>query len=289
MNNLVDLAALGPILEDHGVDYSGEGFEELYSRLYRAAKSPRLLAKLESAICSYFSNMELPDRPTLYDHLVLSLREKDAIATFNWDPFLWQACTRNERCAGLPHTLFLHGNVAVGYCLRDRKKGPVGGLCSVCRRPFERSPLLWPIEQKDYASDPYIASEWETLRRCLKDAYLLTIFGYGAPSSDLEAIRLMKEGWGHPSQRALEEVEIIDVVPEEELRRRWEPFIHTHHYRTWRSYYDSTAASYPRRSCEAIWSMLMENEIPESTPLPSDAGFEGLVRFVDRLTKHEGR
>jgi cyclic nucleotide-binding protein len=29
-----------------------------------------------------------PELLTLYDHLVLSLRPKDVIATFNWDPFL---------------------------------------------------------------------------------------------------------------------------------------------------------------------------------------------------------
>jgi hypothetical protein len=32
--------------------------------------------------------LELPDHPTVYDHLLLSLRKKDAIFTFNWDPFL---------------------------------------------------------------------------------------------------------------------------------------------------------------------------------------------------------
>jgi hypothetical protein len=47
-----------------------------------------ILERLERAVFDYFSSLQLPDEPTLYDHLVLSLRPKDVIATFNWDPFL---------------------------------------------------------------------------------------------------------------------------------------------------------------------------------------------------------
>jgi hypothetical protein len=35
--------------------------------------------------------MEIPDHVTLYDELLLTLRSKDLIATFNWDPLLLQA------------------------------------------------------------------------------------------------------------------------------------------------------------------------------------------------------
>jgi hypothetical protein len=42
----------------------------------------------------YFAQLELPVEPTIYDALLLSLRDKDAVFTFNWDPFLFQAHLR---------------------------------------------------------------------------------------------------------------------------------------------------------------------------------------------------
>jgi hypothetical protein len=39
---------------------------------------------------------------------------------------------------------------------------------------------------------------------------MVTIFGYGAPKSDTEAVDLMKAAWGKVSDRNLEQVEIID-------------------------------------------------------------------------------
>lgn len=39
-------------------------------------------------VAEYFKRLELPDEPNLYDILNLAMRDKDAILTFNWDPFL---------------------------------------------------------------------------------------------------------------------------------------------------------------------------------------------------------
>jgi hypothetical protein len=54
---------------------------------------------------------KLPNEPTIYDHLVLSLRPKDLIATFNWDPFLYQAFVRNGHVGDMPYLAFLHGTM----------------------------------------------------------------------------------------------------------------------------------------------------------------------------------
>lgn len=62
------------------------------------------------------SSYELPDSPTIYDFLVLSLTEKDLIVTFNWDPLLVQAICRVQRyTSNIPQVAFLHGNVAVVF------------------------------------------------------------------------------------------------------------------------------------------------------------------------------
>jgi len=67
---------------------------------------------LDSAVRKYFGALELPDEPTFYDYLVLSLRPKDAIITFNWDPLLIQAYKRWRHLGRvLPDLIFLHGNV----------------------------------------------------------------------------------------------------------------------------------------------------------------------------------
>ena len=45
-------------------------------------------------IHDYFHSLRIPPTPTLYDHLLLALRKKDVVATFNWDPLLLQAAKR---------------------------------------------------------------------------------------------------------------------------------------------------------------------------------------------------
>jgi len=211
MCDFVETLGLDRILETFGIDYSSRNFEDVYSDLCQQPGQQEARDEIEKQIRNYFATMELPDAPTLYDHLVLSLREKDVIATFNWDPFLFQACVRNCKVANPPRLIFLHGNVAIGYCAADRMKGPAGTSCGKCGRPYVSSRLLYPIKQKDYVSDAFIKSEWSGLQSALSNAYVFTIFGYSAPQSDVEAIELLKKGWGRPERRELEQVEIIDI------------------------------------------------------------------------------
>ncbi len=280
MNDLVEVMGLGPLLERHGVIYQGENFEKLYSDLHDLPEHATLLADVEQTLFRYFASLELPAQATIYDYLVLSLRSKDVIATFNWDPFLWQACARNHSYAPLPNVLFLHGNVAVGYCLADKKKGPAQALCSACGNRMESPPLLYPILQKDYNARPYIDAEWRMLRQALKHAYVLTIFGYSAPASDVEAVELMKEAWGRPAARELEQIEIIDIRSEEELYGNWEPFILEHHYEVTSDFFNSWVMNHPRRSCEAVWRQFMEVEFLDGTPPPRTESLQELREWL---------
>ncbi len=107
----------------------------------------------------FFAAVQIVEEPTIYDHLLLSLRPKDVVATFNWDPLIVQAELR-LRQAGvhqLPQVVFLHGNVAIGVCLEHSEAGMVGGRCFTCREPLEPSPLLYPVTEKDYESNAFIA------------------------------------------------------------------------------------------------------------------------------------
>ena len=66
-----------------------------------------------------------------YDLLHLCLRPKDAIFTFNWDPFLMQSRIRLARLGvtQFPALFFLHGNITVGYCETDDTSGLLGRDC----------------------------------------------------------------------------------------------------------------------------------------------------------------
>ena len=187
-----------------------------------------------------------------------------------------------------PHLLFLHGNVAIGSCSRDKKKGPVGARCNECGQPFAQSRLLFPVKKKNYSSDPYISSEWGTLKEVLKYAYVFTIFGYSAPRSDVEAVDLMKASWGKIEERDLEEIEIIDIKSEDELVYTWREFIHSHYYRTVGSFYESWIARHPRRTCDAMWSQLMDVQFLSDNWIPRDAGFEQLWDWCEPLISAEG-
>jgi hypothetical protein len=104
--------------------------------------------------------LELPTEPTIYDSLVLALRPKDLIASFNWDPFLTQAFLRNNQITELPNCAFLHGNVSIGYSAEDGRAGPAGARHRVTGNYYAPTPLLFPVTQKNYNHDPFIKQEW---------------------------------------------------------------------------------------------------------------------------------
>lgn len=258
MNDLVDVVGLGETLEGYGLPRDVPDFEALYSELARDESKTKLRAELESAIRHYFASLELPDHPTVYDLLILALRPKDLIATFNWDPFLWDAWMRNRYRAPTPHVAFLHGSVSVGYCEAHTQRGPSGRTCPDCHEPLAPSPLLYPVAEKDYASNPFLAGQWGGVQEVLKRAWMVTVFGYGAPRTDVEALRLFSTAWGAPETRNLEEFEFIDVADEDVLRQRWSAFLFSHHWRVATSFDESWLARHPRRSGEAMWGQLMD-------------------------------
>jgi len=289
MSDLAEIVGLNELLRQGRVDPTND-FEAAYASLKEDPRRASLAGALEERLRDYFESLRLPLEPTLYDHLLLCLRPKDVIATFNWDPLLVHACVRNATWAPLPRVLFLHGNVGVAVCQVCEIVRPLGLPCAKCGSVPEPVPLLYPIQRKDYSSDPFIAREWEAIRGALRAAYMLTIFGYGAPASDADAVSLLQEGWGAAARRNLEEIEIINVNAPDTLRKTWRTFIHTEHYRTTDSFYSSWIAWFPRRTCEAMWAQVMEgkwfNE-GEIESLPKGASWDALRRKFGRLIGEE--
>jgi hypothetical protein len=267
---LAEVAAelgLGELFPDDLLKVADADFEAAYSRLVTSGAD---VTELDAKIRDYFSRLELPDEANLYDLLHLCLREKDAIFTFNWDPFLLQSRVRLARCnvGKFPSLYFLHGNVLAGFCLYDNTSGLVDDRCRTCGKPFASTKLLFPVEHKDYNDDPFIAGEWKALRAYLDAAFMFTIFGYSAPVTDVEAVDLLKEGWGRPAQRDMEQMEVLNIDNPAELREKWDPFIHTHHFEIHDSFFDSWMAKHPRRTGEAYFNQYWRAQFIEDNPVP---------------------
>jgi hypothetical protein len=260
MKNFAEVLGLQPLLDEAGFVQGQENFEDLYDDLSRNPSMDDFRNKLEIRIHEYFSAMQLPDQVTLYDELVLTLRSKDIIATFNWDPLLLQAWKRNAHVGDLPNIVFLHGNVAVGYCESDRVKGNIGRKCLTCERLLTPSPLLYPIKDKNYRDNPFLSSEWALLEAHLEHAFLLTVFGYSAPVSDVNARDLLKKAWDSNTTRELAEVEIVDIRPRRELINSWKDFFVRSHFAIHRYVSRSLAYRHPRRSCDAFAGAILQND-----------------------------
>ncbi len=286
MSGFIDKLGLSDIISKVCIHTKSDNLEDIYMELdERSCKEPECLIvknELEKVIREYMSSFVLPDEPTIYDFLVMSLTSKDLIATFNWDPFLVQAIARVQRYTNnIPQVAFLHGNVAVGYCEKDNIMGNVGYPCK-CGKLLSPTKLLFPVKNKDYTSDIAISKSWKQLRNALEKAYMVTIFGYSAPTSDAEAVDMLKQAWGAVDERKLEEIELIDIRDEDEVIKSWNQFIHTHHYSYHKSFFDTTLARCPRRSCEATFDRLMK-----CIWLHGNKGFKEGMNFddIDKITK----
>lgn len=266
MNGLIDKLNLQDILNDIDLHTKSDNLEDIYSELYSRTDCQEACQELEKRLYDYFDSLELPDEPTVYDFLVLSLTSKDAIATFNWDPLLIQAYVRCRRFTdNLPHIICLHGNVGVGYCSDHIEYGIKDARCPICHKRFPPTKLLYPVANKDYNSDDFIRKSWEAVDQMIENSYMLTIFGYSAPTSDIEAVSLLKKAWGDLDNRKFEEVSVIDILSEEEILEKWEGFIYSHHYKYTNSFFDSYLGIFPRRSCEAVFTMFMGNIFMDNT------------------------
>jgi hypothetical protein len=264
-------------------------FESIYDELATSGANPSLKAEIESRVHAYFKAMELPETPTLYDYLLLSLRDKDYIATFNWDPFLARAFIRNREVASLPRILFLHGNVEIEICLSDRTKAFRGDTCRKCGGSLAPSKLLFPVRQKNYKSDSFIAMEWKELEASLNNGYMLTIFGYGAPETDVEAVDLMLRGWSKNPTFDLAEVEIVDTKPMTQLKKTWERFLCRTHYTTGADLWGTWLLQFPRRSCEALTMATLQNDPWRQNTFPKFKSLSKLHAWIAPLVAEENK
>ena len=289
MNDFFQKTNTEYLLEGIDLKTKSKNLEDIYSEIYERPELKDVCYKLEKAIYDYFSDLQIPDEPTIYDFLILSLRKKDLIATFNWDPLLQQAYQRCGRITrDLPKIVFLHGNVAIGLCMQDKVYGSIDHYCPLCRQRLSPLQLLYPIKKKDYNSDKFIKDEWDIIEKALSFAFIITVFGYGAPPSDVEAIKLLKNAWGDTEKRQFEQTEIIDIKPEDKLADTWSPFIHSHHYEVHDSFFDSTIASFPRRTCECLYDQNLDAHfIDNEKGFKENMSWEDIEHYLEPILEDE--
>lgn len=283
MNDLIEIIGLKPLFEKYSINSSGN-FEAIYTKI----ENENLRKEIEEKIHDYFSKLSLPDEVTHYDRLLLSLRKKDAIFTFNWDPFLYDAYVRNNNVVSLPGIYFLHGNVRIGSCEKhDDQWGLRGNLCPECNKPFSAVPLLYPIEKKNYFdTNQYTAQRWKCAEELFSNAFTITVFGYSAPSSDIEAVELIKNAWFKHSKRKFEHVEVIDIN-KSDTYESWKKFTPTYHLHMEILFEGSRLCRWPRRSCESLIYPMRQGIPCDDFPLPATKSLEELQQYIKEIAKYE--
>jgi hypothetical protein len=149
------------------------------------------------------------------------------------------------------------------------------------------SRLLYPVAEKGYANDPAIRAAWDEVQSHLRETLFVTIFGYGAPASDAEAVRLMSDAWGDWRSRQFEQIEFIDKKSEQVLLAAWEAFVHSHHYDVFASFRESWVARHPRRSIEAFRRQYLDADVVEDNVIPDTTVLQELQDWFARLVDAE--
>lgn len=287
MNNLVELTGLSDVLTRAKISYSNENFEEIYSDIVSNPKFKEVAVEIENRIYKYFYEMKIPDTPTIYDYLILSLRKKDIIASFNWDPLLLQTYRRHIKLKNLPQLAFLHGNVGTGVCYKCKSYGYIETLCEKCMEPLGPGKLLYPVRHKDYSADPLIVEQWNRLRYKLREAYMFTIFGYSVPVSDVDAKDLLLEEWKNNPSLPLTQMEIVDIKSTEEIEKNWKEFLFSDHYGIHKTIHHSFLWRYPRRSCDAFAAANLISRPWKSNPFPELSTIEELHEWIIPLIEEK--
>lgn len=277
MADFVDVVDLRSELTAAGLQRM-RNIERIASKLV-ARRENDILARIDNKIRQYFAKLRLPDSLTTYDHLVTSLRSKDLIATFNWDPLLLQAYRRSRLLRDqLPTLAFLHGCVSQGVCRQCSELGTLPDRCPQCGRPLETTPVLLPVAEKNYEEHDVIRDAWERTRAAMSDALVVTVFGYGAPRTDRAAVKLLRAAAMSADYELREQrqLEIVDTAPVDVIQERWSRFFTRSHYTIVPALQNTLLGRFPRRACEGlIAATAFLDPWPDMPPIRDFDGLRG--------------
>lgn len=291
MDNFLEELQLTDVLTDVKLETRSRNIEDIYSELYERKDCNDVRSILEKKIRNYFEVLQLPDEPTIYDYLILSLRSKDCIASFNWDGLLIQAYNRIRKITkDLPELAFLHGCVEVGICMPCKRFDPLRNrVCPCCKQPLAPVPILFPVKNKDYTSNIFIKQQWNVFSDYISKAGLVTIFGYSAPKTDVEAVNILKSEFSN-TNRFLDNFEVIDKADRNLIKDRWSYFAErtNWHIDVHETFFESILSEYPRRSMEGYVKRNLRGWWGEcSIKYTNNMTFDELQKLVEPLLKNE--
>ena len=121
----------------------------------------------------------------------------------------------------------------------------------------------------------------------LAEAYIVTIFGYSAPSTDIEARSLLLKAWKENSTRTLAQFYIVDIKNKDEVRAAWADFTVRDHVGVRQQFADDYLMMYPRRSCEAFAFATLQQDPWHEDPFPRAKSLAELEDWVKPLLVEE--
>lgn len=150
-------------------------------------------------------------------------------------------------------------------------------------------PLLFPIGEKDYSSYSVIQNQWHRALYYLSRAAGITIYGYSAPASDLNAVELLKSAFKQSNTQDIAPFTIINLKKNESVQKsKWKDFFDARMVFFCESFEETILWSHPRVSLEAMFDSILQGH-PRETLKPFRKFFklEDLQAFVMGIDEFE--
>lgn len=262
--NLLKDKTFTSFLEKVQRNFSTNDVEDLCKQLYKEDRP--LYYEFESLVRKKYARLELPEEFTILDRLVLSLTSNDAIVSFNWDDLVMQAYQRMSDYVPeemLPILAFPHGNAQTVYNNKHYTSKRI-----VTSPGWFDSPLNMPVDEIDYKSDVFINSQWHILDFFMRNAQMITFFGYRGPDSDEQDLKHLDELFA--KNEICDKIEIIDKDQESavEVAKRLERFkMQPNWLYPCADFWHSTIAKYPRRTLSVLdnWNYSVRTSAKEES------------------------
>lgn len=262
--NLLKDKTFTSFLEKVQGNFSTNDVEDLCKQLYKEDRP--LYYEFESLVRKKYARLELPEEFTILDRLVLSLTPNDAIVSFNWDDLVIQAYQRMSEYVPeemLPILAFPHGNAQAVYNNKHYTSKRI-----VTSTSWFDSPLNMPVDEIDYKSNIFIKSQWRVLDFFIRNAQMITFFGYRGPDSDEQDLKHLDELFA--KNEICDKIEIIDKDQESavEVAKRLERFkMQPNWLYPCADFWHSTIAKYPRRTLSVLdnWNYSVRTSAKEES------------------------
>jgi len=161
--------------------------------------------------------------------------------------------------------------------------------CVKCGKKLVPSRLLFPVKEKDYTNDEFIAYQWKQLEWYLEHAYWITIFGYSAPVADADARNLMLKIWHKNTVRDFAQVDVVDIRTKADLQRTWRDFIVRENFGSYKTARETYMFTHPRRTCDAFAGATMQQRPWKDNPIPELETIHELHEWISPLLAEERR